>query len=283
MRESVPVNGVDYFVAVAGEGEPLVLLHGFTGSSASWKAQTAVLSRHFRTITIDLLGHGRTTSPTNPARYQMEQAAADIIAILERQKAEGGRQKFHLLGYSMGGRLALYLAVNYPDWFQSLVLESASPGLATPALSEVEVAVTRAERQKQDNDLADWIETNGIEAFVQRWEKLPLWASQTQLPPIMLLALRQQRLQNNPTGLANSLRGMGTGVQPSLWPHLNKLKMPVLLLAGEMDRKFVAINQQMHSQIPHGQLQIVTDAGHTIHMERPSLFNDITLAFWRQL
>jgi 2-succinyl-6-hydroxy-2,4-cyclohexadiene-1-carboxylate synthase len=171
----------------------------------------------------------------------------------------------------MGGRLALYLTVNYPDWFQSLVLESASPGLDT--------AVARAERQKQDSDWADWIETNGIEAFVERWEQLPLWASQSQLPEETRLALRQQRLQNNPTGLAYSLRGMGTGVQPSLWSRLSELKMPVLLLTGELDSKFVAINQQMVRQIPQGQLQIIPQAGHTIHLERPSHFNQLVQSF----
>ncbi len=270
-HEIIQINGVHYFVAAAGKGEPLILLHGFTGSSVSWAAQTAVFSSHFRTITIDLLGHGRTDSPTDPNRYRMEQAAADIIAILERQKAEGRGQKAHLLGYSMGGRLALYLAVNYPDWFQSVVLESASPGLDT--------AVARAERQKQDIALAGWIEANEIEAFVQRWEQLPLWASQTQLPAAARQVLQEQRLQNNPTGLANSLRGMGTGVQPSLWARLSELKMPVLLLAGELDSKFVAINRQMHEQIPHGQLQIISQAGHTIHLERPSRFNQYILTF----
>lgn len=279
----IEINQVHYFFERSGNGVPLVLLHGFTGSSPSWQAQTAtstllsasVLSRHFSTITIDLLGHGRTASPTHPDRYRMEQAAADIIAVLERQKAEGRRQKVHLVGYSMGGRLALYLAVTYPDWFASLVLESASPGLATE--------IARAERQKSDEALADWIETNGIEAFVDRWEQLPLWANQAQMPPAERQKLRHQRLQNNPVGLANSLRGMGTGVQPSLWPHLADLTLPVLLLAGELDHKFVSINQQMAAQIPHCQLEIIPQAGHTVHWERPYQFNTNLLNFYQQL
>lgn len=270
-HETIQANGIYHFVTVSGEGEPLVLLHGFTGSSASWAVQRAAFSSHFRTIAVDLLGHGRTDSPADPNRYRMEQAAADIIAILDKLKAVSA----HLLGYSMGGRLALYLVIHYPDRFRSLVLESASPGLETPA--------SRAERQKQDNALADWIEANGIEAFVERWEQLPLWASQAQLPPETRQALREQRLQNNPTGLANSLRGMGAGVQPSLWPHLGELRLPVLLLAGELDSKFVAINRQMHEQITPAQLQIVSQAGHTIHLERPSRFNQLILEFWQQM
>ncbi|MCB9422531.1 MAG: 2-succinyl-6-hydroxy-2,4-cyclohexadiene-1-carboxylate synthase [Ardenticatenaceae bacterium] len=271
MGDFVSVDGVDYFVTAVGKGNPLVLLHGFTGSSASWEKQIIAFSARFRVIAIDLLGHGRTDSPLNPDRCRMEQAAADIITILGRQKAEVRGQKTHLLGYSMGGRLALYLAVNYPDWFQSLILESASPGLET--------GTARAARQQQDNELADWIEINGIEAFVERWEKLPLWASQSQLPEETRLALQQQRLQNNATGLANSLRGMGTGVQPSLWPRLSEIKMPVLLLAGKLDSKFVAISQQMREEIPHAQLQIVPQTGHTIHLERPFLFSKGVLDF----
>jgi 2-succinyl-6-hydroxy-2,4-cyclohexadiene-1-carboxylate synthase len=270
MPEIVPVNDVDYFVTAAGKGEPLVLLHGFTGSSASWAAHTAVFSAHFRTVAVDLLGHGRTGSPADPKRYRMEQAAADIIAILEELKAAPA----HLLGYSMGGRLALYLAVNYPEWFRSLVLESASPGSKT--------AVARAERQNQDNALADWIEANGIAAFVERWEQLPLWASQSQLPPKTRQALREQRLQNNPAGLANSLRGMGSGVQPALWPHLNNLQLPALLITGALDKKFAGIGEQMADTIPSAQLKVVREAGHTVHLEQTAVFNREIIQFLKR-
>lgn len=269
-HEIIQINGVHYFVAAAGHGEPLVLLHGFTGSSVSWTTQTAVFSPHFRTIAIDLLGHGRTASPADPNRCRMEQAADDVIAILDELKATPA----HLLGYSMGGRLALYLAVNYPEWFRSLVLESASPGLET--------AVARVERQEQDDALADWIEANGIEALVDRWEQLPLWASQAQLPPETRQALREQRLQNNPTGLANSLRGMGTGVQPSLWPHLNDLQLPTLLITGALDKKFVEIGEQMAETIPSAQLKVVREAGHTVNLEQTAVFNREVIQFLKQ-
>ncbi len=267
MRELVRVNGVDYFVSAAGKGEPLVLLHGFTGSSANWEAATAVLAPHYRVITIDLLGHGRTDSPSAPDRYRMEQAAADIISILTQLNYE----TVHLLGYSMGGRLALYLALVYPQRFTSLVLESASPGLAT----EME----RVERQKRDGALADRIEREGIRPFVNFWESLPLWDSQNNLSEQARRALRRQRLQNNPIGLANSLRGMGTGAQPSLWERLGELQMPVLLLAGEMDKKFVKIGEQMSAKMPSAQFQIVPGAGHTVHLESTAVFTQSVLKF----
>ncbi len=261
------INHVLYFVRDEGEGEPLVLLHGFTGSSANWEGVTAVLAPHFRVIAIDLLGHGRTDSPTDPTHYRMEQAAADIIAILDELKADPA----HLLGYSMGGRLALYLAIHYPDRFRSLVLESASPGLATTA--------EQAERRRRDEALADKIEREGIRPFVDFWENLPLWDSQQILPDEARQTLRQQRLQNNPMGLANSLRGMGTGAQPSLWERLSELQMPVLLLTGNLDRKFINIGEQMAANMPSAQLQIVPRAGHTIHWEKTAVFTQSVLNF----
>ncbi|MCP4422963.1 MAG: 2-succinyl-6-hydroxy-2,4-cyclohexadiene-1-carboxylate synthase [Chloroflexi bacterium] len=280
MRDYFRVNGVNYFVSVAGEGKPLVLLHGFTGSSANWEQVTAVLASHFRVITIDLLGHGRTDSPPEPARYTMEKAAADVIAILTVESAKNGKQKslrsshplrFNLLGYSMGGRLALYIALHYPHLVQSLILESSSPGLATEAEC--------VERRQRDEALADRIEREGIRPFVTFWENLPLWDSQQNLPPETRQNLRRQRLQNNPAGLANSLRGMGTGMQSSLWARLGKLQMPVLLLAGELDEKFVKIGEQMKVQIPSAQLQIVPEAGHTVHLERTAVFTLSVLNF----
>lgn len=209
------------------------------------------------TIALDLPGHGHSTTP---APYTMAQAAADIIAQFN------GRP-FHLLGYSMGGRLALYIALHYPDSVASLILESASPGLAE--------AAARQQRRQQDNALADRIERDGIVAFVDFWERLSLWESQRQLAEETRIALHHRRLQNNPIGLANSLRGMGTGMQPSLWSQLGTLPMPVHLIVGALDQKFVTIAQQMAAAMDDVRLDIVAEAGHTVHLERPLHFADL--------
>ncbi|MCB8922948.1 MAG: 2-succinyl-6-hydroxy-2,4-cyclohexadiene-1-carboxylate synthase [Ardenticatenaceae bacterium] len=266
---NVIVNDTIYFYEVTGQGDPLLLLHGFTGSSQNWAAHVPILAQHYRVITLDILGHGQTDSPTDPARYRMDKVAEDVTAVLQIVNCQ--LSIVNLLGYSMGGRLALYLATHYPHRFRALILESASPGLdGKPA---------RAERRTRDNALAERIERDGIAPFVDYWETLPLWASQQQLPPEKHTALRQQRLANNPIGLASSLRGMGTGAQPSLWPHLPALTLPTLLLAGELDAKFVAINQQMHALLPSSQLEIVAGAGHTVHLERPYSFQQAILTF----
>jgi 2-succinyl-6-hydroxy-2,4-cyclohexadiene-1-carboxylate synthase len=164
----------------------------------------------------------------------------------------------------MGGRLALYLAVTYPHLINKLILESASPGLAEPA--------ARAARVHSDEALADQIERDGIGAFVEYWARIPLFASQQRLPVALRQRLRDQRLQNRPHGLANSLRGMGTGVQPSLWDRLSALTVPVLLLTGEDDDKFDAIAQQMATRLPNARHQTIPQAGHTIHLEQPEAY-----------
>ncbi|HEX6386915.1 MAG TPA: 2-succinyl-6-hydroxy-2,4-cyclohexadiene-1-carboxylate synthase [Anaerolineae bacterium] len=264
---SFTVSDASYYVEAGGSGEPLVLLHGFSGSASNWAIHIPAFTQRYRVIAIDILGHGRSDAPADPARYRMENVAGDIAAVLAEVQAE----PVHLLGYSIGGRLALYLAVTYPDLIQSLILESASPGL--------ESSEEREQRRRQDEQLAAWIEQEGVEAFVQRWERLPLFASQQRLPPSIRDNLRRQRLQNSAKGLANSLRGMGTGAQPSLWPRLGELKIPVLLLAGEVDPKFVAIGERMAATIPFVDLMIVPEAGHTIHLERPELFDGMVLGW----
>ncbi len=246
---------------------PLLLLHGFTSNGESWAEQTAFFrAAGLRVHVPDLPGHGANL-PTDPADYTMEAAARQLAALLEGENTA----PVHLLGYSMGGRLALYFALHYPQKIRSLILESASPGLATPE--------ERAARQASDDALAARIEREGISAFVAFWESLPLWKSQERLPATSQQWLHEQRLRNDAAGLVHSLRGMGSGVQPSLWERLGELAMPVLLLAGEADEKFVAITRQMRERISHAHLEIVPEAGHTVHLEQPDAFQKAVLGF----
>lgn len=263
----IKVQGIYYSINRAGTGVPLILLHGFTGSSHSWEPHIPYFERYFSTIAIDLPGHGETGIPTDLARYSVEQTVRDLIALFDWLLLK----QVHLLGYSMGGRVALYMAMKYPERIKSLVLESASPGIADP--------VQRQERAAQDRQLAEMLERDGMESFVQQWENLPLFASQKRMPAPQRLRLREMRLHNSPTGLANSLRGLSTGVQPPLWEHLPRINVPTLLLAGELDSKFVEIGRQMQPCLPDAQLQIVPDAGHTTHFEQPQSFRRAVLNF----
>src|SRR5215218_2782139 len=166
----VRVNDIDFHVEDHGNGTPLVLLHGFTGSAASWSPVIQDLARFRRVVAIDIIGHGASSAPRNPSHYVVEQALHDLAEVT----AQLGIARAAWLGYSMGGRLALGMAVDHPERVSSLILESASPGIH----HETE----RLQRAEADQDLARRIEEVGIEAFVDLWERLRIWETQRTLP-----------------------------------------------------------------------------------------------------
>ena len=169
-----------------------------------------------------------------------------------------------VVGYSRGGRVALQLALAHPERIDRLVLVSASPGIADPA--------ERAARVASDETLARLLEQEGIAAFVDRWERLPLWASQS---PELRARLREERLRRDPVGLANSLRGAGQGVAPPVHDRLGDLAMPVTIVVGTLDAKYVALGRAMADTIPRARLVVVPDAGHALHLEQPELFASV--------
>ncbi len=276
-QKSIYVNDIHMGVDIAGQlhgpaQSTLVLLHGFTGSAADWQACLAHLDLPgWRIIALDMLGHGRSDAPSEPRRYTIEHCQQDIIAVLRTLGIEQGEAV--LLGYSMGGRIALYTALS--GFFRALVLESASPGLLS--------AAERAERRASDNTLARRIEHEGLAAFVDYWEHLPLFASQSMLSSETRAALHERRMHNRPEGLANSLRGVGTGVQPYLSAKLSTLDIPALLIAGELDTKYCTLARQVADALPQAQLYIVSNAGHTVHLEYPAWFTDHVCTFCASL
>ncbi|MEH7224197.1 2-succinyl-6-hydroxy-2,4-cyclohexadiene-1-carboxylate synthase [Bacillus sp. JJ1566] len=263
----ISTNGVTYHVKVVGEGVPIVFLHGFTGNLTTWNQTLEILKQHFQCVLIDIIGHGESDCPDDFARYQIEKIAHDIMHILDVLEVT----KTHICGYSMGGRLALASAILYPTRVDSLILESSSPGLKTEE--------ERVARRKSDEQLANRIEQAGIARFIDFWENIPLFSSQKSLSKEKQLEIRRQRLENNPIGLANSLRGMGTGAQPSYWDRLNELIFPTLLLCGELDQKFCQIAEEMSSSIQKAKVEKIVDAGHAIHVEQPHFFGKIISEF----
>lgn len=262
----IDLNGLlTHYDVAEGEGETLLMLHGFTGSIENWAGIRRSLA--VPTVCLDLPGHGRTDAPPQPDDYAMAVTAERIILLLDQLELD----RVDLLGYSMGGRLAFYLAVHHADRFRSLILESTSPGLETTPEREA--------RRNSDAALAQRIEREGIEAFVDFWEAISLFESQRVLPPATRQQHRALRLRNSPLGLANSLRGMGTGSQPSLWGNLSDISLPILLIVGALDSKYVTINQRLAGLIPHARLEVIQEAGHTVHLEQPVAYARIITQF----
>jgi 2-succinyl-6-hydroxy-2,4-cyclohexadiene-1-carboxylate synthase len=233
---------------------PLVLLHGFTGSPASWDATLNALpgvSAHRPA----LLGHAAETAQTRTVR-----TFADEVARLGELLPPG---RVHLAGYSLGARLALALTLAEPARIARLTLVSGQPGLASSA--------ERDARRAADASWCSLLETLGLEAFVTAWEAQPLFASQARLPAPDRERHRQQRLAHDPRGLARSLRVTGLAEMPDLAPRLAELRIPVALIAGELDTKFVSLAQAMAAALAEPTLVVAPDAGHDLLLEAPSL------------
>lgn len=268
----VNVDGLDFWVEQAGQGPPVMLLHGFTGSRSTWYDLQKVLEPEFATYAVDHIGHGRSASPASLERYQMDRAVDDLVEVMRAL----GHERAVWIGYSFGGRTALQVAARHPEAVSALVLEGASAGLPTEE--------ERAARVASDEALARMIEEQGLEAFVDYWASIPLWASQaTHLSGPQREALRQQRLAQRGIGLANSLRGMGTGAQAWVGDRLGEIDVPVLLTAGSLDTKYVGIAREMSAAFPQATLRIIEDAGHAAHLEQPAAFNSTVLQFLRDV
>jgi 2-succinyl-6-hydroxy-2,4-cyclohexadiene-1-carboxylate synthase len=236
----------------------LVAVHGFAQTGRCWGPLPGDLVRAgFDVVAPDLPGHG--PAPVPPLDLPATAAAvADI----------GGRATY--LGYSFGGRVCLRLALDRPDLVERLVLVSATAGLDDPA--------ERASRVAADERLAAGIEEDGVAAFLDRWLRLPLFAG---LPEQH--QYRAERLGNRPDGLAGSLRLAGTGAQEPLWAALHRLRMPVLVVTGALDGKFVALGNRLTASIGSNAIHVVADgAGHTVHLERPEAFLDVLTRWLEQ-
>lgn len=253
-----------YHYEVYGEGPALVMLHGFTGSRQTWYPFVEEYKQDFQVILIDLPGHGK--SKINKV-YSMPEFCNDLRELLMYLSLKS----INLIGYSMGGRIALSFAMYYPEIVNMLILESSSPGLNS--------SEERNLRIDRDIALAKWIENVGINEFVNYWENIPLFDTQKKLSAMTQLNIRNERLNQTTSGLSASLKGMGTGGQPDWWPELDKLKLTVLLIVGEYDSKFINMNEKMVKLIKNSKLEKVFNTGHAIHVEQPEKFGKIVKEF----
>jgi 2-succinyl-6-hydroxy-2,4-cyclohexadiene-1-carboxylate synthase len=232
----------------------LVLVHGFTQTLRAWDPLANTLAETFQVVRVDLPGHGGSGG--------VDLDFADTAAAIGDA---GGVATY--VGYSMGGRLCLRLALDRPDVVQSLVLVGASPGLAD--------AGERAARRQADEALAADVERIGTAAFLDRWLAQPMFSTLKPDPDDL-----EARRQNTPTGLATALRRLGSGVQEPLWARLAELEMPVLAVAGQEDARYAHVAEEMADTIGvNAQVVALAGAGHAAHLERPASFARLLGAF----
>jgi 2-succinyl-6-hydroxy-2,4-cyclohexadiene-1-carboxylate synthase len=247
--------------------KPVILfLHGFLGNSQDFSTVIDLILPEFCCLVLDLPDHGQT-EVKHDFDYQMPNLAQALIELLEQLNI----QQCFLVGYSLGGRIALYLTIYFPQYFLGVVLESASPGLKTQQ--------ERDRRIQKDLQLAKQLESQDLADFLQQWYSQPLFSSFAQHPNFQQALIR--RLNNHPVKLAKSLRYLGLGMQPSLWGQLSNIQIPLLLVVGELDSKFVAINQEIANLCLQANLNIVKNSGHNVHFEQLLEFTRLIKCFLR--
>jgi 2-succinyl-6-hydroxy-2,4-cyclohexadiene-1-carboxylate synthase len=255
---------LNYEVSGDRRSPAVLFLHGFMGSSADWREVVAEIGERTFCIAVDLPGHGASLG-LPPYTYTTEGATRAVIRTLDGIEVP----RPVVAGYSMGGRLALYLALRYPERCAGLFLESASPGL--------ESTEERVARRAADESKAERLESGDFEAFLRDWYGQPLFAPLAQDEDLLYRTIEARR-RNCPGELARSLRDMGTGSQPSLWGELEHLSVPTLTVAGGLDEKYAGISSRMASVNPRLESAVVPGAGHTVHAETPAAYNSL---LWR--
>jgi 2-succinyl-6-hydroxy-2,4-cyclohexadiene-1-carboxylate synthase len=229
--------------------ESVVLLHGFGGTHRAWDQVVALLDRErYRPLALDLPGHGAAADGERPVTF-----ASCAAAVLD-----ASRERFVLCGYSMGGRVALHVALAAPERVERLVLVACNPG--------IEDAGGRAARRASDEALASDLERVPFEEFIERWRTQPLFAAD---PPEVGALARADHRRNRPAPLAAALRGIGTGEMEPLWSRLGELTMPVTVLAGERDGKFRVLGERMVALLPDARMVVVA-GGHVLPLENPA-------------
>ncbi|WP_310485360.1 2-succinyl-6-hydroxy-2,4-cyclohexadiene-1-carboxylate synthase [Chamaesiphon sp. VAR_48_metabat_403] len=241
---------------------PLLLLHGWMGSCEDYCEVIELLRSNFYCIAIDLPGHGKAQTIDEESGYNFIDTARGIVRLLDDLKIDCCT----IAGYSFGGRLALYLALEFPDRFDRVILESTSPGLATQAQRQARIA--------SDRQIIDRLITDNFAEFVKDWYRQSLFVGIDKHPNFPDLILRRIAT-NQPINLARSLQFAGLGMQPYLGDRLKTATVPILLIAGELDRKFVEIDRIIVRECLTAILKIVPNCSHNIHFQQPHTWIDL--------
>lgn len=235
----------------------LLFLHGFMGSVEDWWPVMQSLGADYCCLAIDLPGHGQTCCEKDED-YVMENTAGAIADFLSAMQISTAIP----VGYSMGGRIALYCSLSFPQRFPQAIIESGSPGLRDPKDQKT--------RRDQDLERSRQIKKDFLN-FVEGWYRQPLFTSLREFST-GFEEMKKRRLKNCPAGLSLSLEKVGLGRQPNLWKNLDSHRNPLLLLTGELDQKFTQINREMTARCGSAEHGVMPGAGHNLHLEQPEAF-----------
>ena len=259
-RMQINIGEYHYGVSVIGTGKPLVCFHGFSESGSTWDGLEVP---GYRLILIDSMGHGRSARPMEVKPYELPQMLSDLHTVIYAVAGE----RYALLGYSMGARMALLYALEYPEEVTHLVLESGSVG--------IEEEGERQARYVADRALAERIRAHDITWFSETWAKLDIFKTQQSLPPKVQQQIQGRRLLNSPHALAFTLEGSGQGTMPYVGHCLGELTMPVCYISGELDTKYTDIGARYFGEVHH----VVPQVGHNVHVEAPEAYQQILKQF----
>jgi 2-succinyl-6-hydroxy-2,4-cyclohexadiene-1-carboxylate synthase len=260
MMKTIQTSNLHWNYTLTGDRHlpPLLFIHGWMGSSEDYCPVIELLRSQYYCIAIDLPGHGKTEVVDDNRSYDFIVITNSIIQLLDSL----GIDICAIAGYSFGGRLALYLALEYPHRFDRVILESTSPGLKTEAERQTRIA--------SDDRIIHQLETGNFADFVKNWYGQKLFTgidTDSEFPSLL-----DRRMTNNPHHLAKSLKYAGLATQPYLGDRLKIHPRPILLLVGALDRKFVSIAQNIAQTSPHITLKIIPHCSHNIHFQQPKLW-----------
>ena len=259
-RMQINIGERHYGVSIVGEGKSLVCFHGFSESGSTWDG---IEVPGYRLIRIDSMGHGRSARPMELQPYTLPQMLRDLHKVIYAVAGES----YALMGYSMGARLVLLYALEYPEEVTHLVLESGSAGIENEG--------ERQDRYIADQALAERIRAHDIAWFSETWAKLEIFKTQQGLSAKVQQQIQQRRLLNSPHALAFTLVGSGQGSMPYVGHRLGELTMPICYISGELDAKYTAIGARYFGDAH----RIVPQVGHNVHVEAPEVYQQMLKEF----
>jgi len=259
------VNGIDIHYRETGEGFPAILTHGYTGNSRNWALTVPALRESFRTISVDLRGHGHSEKPSSEDEYALEVMASDVYELLRALDVT----ECALVGHSMGGMVSQLLVLEHPEIVRALVLVDTA--------AEVPKGLLYDERRKQREGLVEIARERGMEAvFEEQLRITPIHPALKENPRYIDI-WREQFLMTSREAYIAGAQGMAS--RRSLLGELPNVSVPTLVICGEKDEPFLAPSHQMHEAISGSELVIIEGAGHGPQMETPGEFNRVLIEF----